>query len=108
MLTEEKKQELKQKYPKLYVTELDNGQQVIWHPINRSDYRSIVNDTDLTKSESELVLERQEQTCRSCVVYPEKEELDKLIAQYGGVATVISDEIYNKSGFAFKKKTQEL
>lgn len=108
MLDEKLKNQLKAKYPKLYVTELDNGQQVVWHPLTRKEYRDIVAIVDENKTDTEIIMSRQEDTCRRCIVYPEKDELEKLIQECAGVATTICDEVYAKSGFNMTKKTQEL
>jgi hypothetical protein len=108
MLNEELKNKLKAKYPKLYVTELDNGQQVVWHPLTRHEYREVVSTVDENKTDTEIIMNRQEDTCRRCIVYPEGDALEKLIQESAGVATTICDEIYAKSGFNMTKTSQEL
>lgn len=108
MLTEEMKAQLKEQYPKLYVTELDNGQEVVWHPLTRQEYRDILAPVDESKTDSEIIMMRQEETCRACIVYPSGSDLESLIQDCAGVALTMSDEIYSKSGFNTTKSTQEL
>lgn len=108
MLDEATKAQLKQAYGKLYITELDNGQEVVWHPLNRKEYRDIISDFNADKTDAEIVMNRQEDTCRKCIVYPSGADLEDLIQEYAGVVITICDEIYAKSGFNMTKSTREL
>jgi hypothetical protein len=107
-LTKEIKAELKEQHEKIYLTVLDNEQEIVWRPIKRSEYREIITSTDLSKTEDEIIIERQEQTCKRCIVFPSGEELEKLLEEYAGVAISICSEIYDKSGFDVKLQTKEL
>lgn len=108
-LTKEKKEELKKKYPKLYVTVLDNSDTpIVWHPITRSEHRKIIDDTINIDTTSEMVAERQLRITKACVVFPEGKELDDMLEEYAGVALAISEEIFTKSGFEVVNKTKEL
>ena len=107
-LTEEIKAQLKEQYGRLYMTVLDNNDTVVWRPIKRSEYREILKSDIDEKKEDDIIMERQEMTCRNCVVFPSQEELAALLEECAGAATAICDQIYMKSGFELKQETSEL
>lgn len=107
-LTEEKIAELKQQYKKLFKTTLDNDQVIVWHPITRADHRRIIESTDKLPTVAEAVSKREEEFCLACVVFPDIETFKTMMEEYAGVATMLTNEILDHSGFVVKEKAQEL
>lgn len=97
-LTEELIKELKKEYKKLFKTTMAEGV-VIWHPLNRKQYKSLMKTYDDVADRDERVWLREEEACRLAVIYPDKETVADLVENSAGWATLLSDEIYEKSGF---------
>lgn len=111
MITEQMIMEFKQKYGKIFETELDSGDSFIWHPISREDFRKIMSLTENEKNElskEDIVYTRQEATCNACILYPQGEELKKILSINAGAAGTICDEIFANSGFSVRKDTKAL
>jgi hypothetical protein len=107
-LTEDKKKELKKQYPKLFMTVLDTDQEFVWRPIKRSEHRKILEDTAELQRE-ECIDARETLICKTCIVFPtEKDGLNDMLEEFGGVCYAISTEVLRKSGFDIKKETREL
>ena len=49
-----------------------------------------------------------EEACRLAVVYPCSEVLNEILDDSAGMATMLSDEIYEKSGFKAAERTEEV
>ena len=96
--------EWKKSFGKIYKTVID-GDDFIWKRINRSDYTRIM--TEVVDDDSDIrYYKRQEEITKSIILYPEN--IDELIEQNAGLATTLSSEALDKSGFEVVSKTEEL
>jgi len=97
-LTKQKIDELKAQYKRLYITEFDD-ETFIWRVLTRPEYKKIVSMENLT------VFDREEEICKCCVVYPENYDFG---GSGAGVATLLAEQIMDKSGFSAKKAPERL
>lgn len=91
--------EFKKKYKKIWKTTLSDGTEIIWRRLNRKEYKKIMKDFDDIEDRGERLMEREDAVCRAAVIFPCKEVLEDLLQTMAGVSPVISDDIYDKSGF---------
>ena len=99
-ISQQQLDEWKLQHGELYRTYL-NGQNFIWHKIKRKDYIALMTDSELSALDNaELrIFLRQEKITKMCVVFPDKDTLEKIVENNAGVAGNISDEIMMISGF---------
>lgn len=97
-LSQEQVDEWKKQYGELYVTEFED-QTFVWRVLNRAEYKKIVNAQGMD------VFQREEEICRQCVLYPQN--YDYSVAK-AGVATLLAEQIMDKSGFVAKSAPQKL
>lgn len=92
----------KKQYKKIFKNEID-GETIIWRRLKRGEYKDILklNEDD----EDERILVKQERMVKATVLYPF--DVDALVEDNAGLATVLSEEILAKSGFAMSY-TEEL
>ena len=99
--------EWKEQFGKIYKTTIGD-EDFIWRTIRRKEYVELVksnadilkgDDKDILALQDELYYQRQEDIVLAAILKPEKEEMRELIEQQGGLATALSDEIMDKSGF---------
>lgn len=98
-LTYELIEEIKAKYKKIWKTTLIDGTEIIWRRLNRKEYKSIMKDYEYIEDRGERLMEREDAVCRASVVFPCATVLDDILASMAGVSSVLSDDIYEKSGF---------
>lgn len=93
-------EEWKGKYKRIYMNNTEEGI-VLWKKLNRTEYKEVLKQV----SESDAsMFEKQEEVVRRCVLYPEN--IMELIDENGGLASVLSDEIFKRSGFALSVTTE--
>ncbi|HHY08870.1 MAG TPA: hypothetical protein GX530_10255 [Corynebacteriales bacterium] len=92
--------EWKAKYGKVYAVEI-NDIMFYFYPISRPQYREIMNNLSGGPSE------REEQLCQMLVLHPAAFDYSSPAAP-AGIATVLSEIILDKSGFAVKGEPKEL
>lgn len=84
-------------FGKIFKTEVD-GDVFLWRRIKRSEYIAVMADDELNKmSKSEKLFKRQEIFATQSILYPNN--IEQLIENSAGLATVLADEIILKSGF---------
>lgn len=98
-LTQELLKELKAEYKKLFKTVLSDGTEIIWHRLNRQQYKDLMKKYQGIADREERLWLREEEACRAAVVFPCSEVMTELLESCAGIATVLSDAIYEKSGF---------
>lgn len=98
-LTYELIEEIKKKYKKVWKTTLIDGTEIIWRRLNRKEYKTIMKDYEYIQDRGERLMEREDAVCRAAVVYPCASVLEDIIDSMAGVSAVLSDDIYEKSGF---------
>lgn len=98
-LTYELIEEIKKKYKKVWKTTLIDGTEIIWRRLNRKEYKTIMKDYEYIQDRGERLMEREDAVCRAAVVYPCASVLEDIIDSMAGVSSVLSDDIYEKSGF---------
>ena len=98
-LTYELIEEIKKKYKKVWKTTLIDGTEIIWRRLNRKEYKTIMKDYEDIQDRGERLMEREDAVCRAAVVYPCASVLEDIIDSMAGVSSVLSDDIYEKSGF---------
>ena len=98
----------KQEYKKLFKTTLTDGTVLIWRRLKRSEYKALMKEFDKEQDQDERFWAREEAVCRSCVLYPSAEEVDRILEYQAGAATILSDDIFANSGFSVKEKTEEI
>ena len=92
----------KKQYKKIFKNEID-GEVIIWRRLKRGEYKEILKLEEEDQDSSILV--KQERLTIATVLYPFN--VDALIEENAGLATVLSEEILAKSGFAMSY-TEEL
>lgn len=84
----------KAQYKRIFKNEID-GEVIIWRRLKRGEYKEILKaDT----GEEDKILTKQELMVKASVLYPF--DVESLIDENAGLATVLSEEILAKSGFA--------
>lgn len=94
--------EWKKQYKKIFKNEFD-GEIIIWRRLKRKEYKDILMQE--VEDEDGRILSRQEKMVEVALLYPF--DAKNLIEENAGLATVLSDEILAKSGFALSF-TEEL
>lgn len=107
-LTDEQLEEWKSQYKRIYRCYLLDGTEIIWRRLNRTEYKQLVHDYQDLEDRDERLWAREEACCRACILYPGKEAVDQILEDNGGIASVLSDEIYEKSGFRLQNVPEEL
>lgn len=96
--------EWKASFGKIYKTVIDK-QDYIWKKVGRRDYTEIM--TEVIDDDADIrYYKRQEAITKSIVLYPDN--IDELIEQNAGLATTISSEALEKSGFEVISDTVEM
>ena len=98
-LTYELIEEIKKKYKKVWKTTLIDGTEIIWRRLNRKEYKTIMKDYEYIHDRGERIMDREDAVCLAAVVYPCASVLEDIIDSMAGVSSVLSDDIYEKSGF---------
>jgi hypothetical protein len=107
-LTTELIQEFKDVYKKIFKTVMLDGSPIIWRRLSRAEYKQIMAKSESVADTSDRLWMREEDMCRQAVLYPCLEELEEIMAENCGIASIVSDEIMEKSGFRVKSRTEEL
>lgn len=104
-ITEKKLAAYKEMYGKLYVTDY-MGSRYVWRRLTQDEFTTIAEDTDHIEDDDELVSTREKEFFKLCVLYPDKEQVEKDIED-DMITTRIAREILFRSGF-FPPRTVEL
>ena len=106
-LTPELLKELKAQHKKLFKTVL--GEDIfVWHKLNRKEYKQVMKKYEDVEDRDERLWAREEEACRLAIVYPCQEVIEEMLDESAGLATILSDEIYEKSGFRVAEQTEEV
>lgn len=92
----------KKEFKRIFKNDID-GEMIIWRRLKRGEYKSILNDSE--EDEDNKILSKQEKMVAAAVLYPFN--IEEVIEDNAGLATVLSEEILAKSGFAISY-TEEL
>ena len=92
-------QKMKQRYKKVYKTTLIDGTEIVWRRLNRQEYKYIMQNYETIENRGERLMEREEAVCKIAVIYPCSSIMNDILFSMAGVAPVLSDDIYEKSGF---------
>lgn len=84
----------KKELGRIYKNKVDDIE-IIWRPIRRKEYKELLN-ISVDENEDALFV-RQEKTCLMAVLHPNN--IEELMEQKAGLASVLSEEILSKSGF---------
>jgi hypothetical protein len=98
LFSDELLDELKGKYGKVFKSEFNVGA-FAWRVLGRKEYKIITEDDTLT------VFQREEDICKTCVLFPETYDFENGAA---GIATLLSEQIMDASGFLALSKPQEM
>lgn len=94
--------EWKQEYKRIFKNDID-GETIIWRRLKRGEYKNILKETE--SDEDSKILTKQEKMVATAILYPFN--VQELIEENAGLATVLSEEILARSGFAISY-TEEL
>ncbi|MEW6770008.1 MAG: tail chaperonin [Bacillota bacterium] len=97
--TQEQVEAWKAQYGQVYVSEFGEGEVFVWRCITRAEYRKIMSMQRLD------MWQREEEICKICVLDPEGYNYATAKA---GIATILAEQILNKSGFIVDSLPQEL
>lgn len=92
----------KQEHKRVFKNDID-GETIIWRRLKRGEYKNILKETE--EDNDSQILTKQEKMVVAAMLYPFNAE--ELIEENAGLATVLSEEILAKSGFAISY-TEEL
>ena len=92
----------KKEYKRVFKNDI-YGDTIIWRRLKRGEYKNILNETE--DDQDSKILTKQEKMVAAAVLYPFN--IEELIEDNAGLATVLSEEILARSGFAISY-TEEL
>ena len=92
----------KQEHKRIFKNDID-GEIIIWRRLKRGEYKNILNESE--EDQDNKILTKQEKMVATAVLYPFN--IEEVIEDNAGLATVLSEEILAKSGFAISY-TEEL
>ena len=92
----------KKEYKRVFKNDID-GDTIIWRRLKRGEYKNILKETE--EDNDSQILTKQEKMVAAAVLYPFN--IEELIEDNAGLATVLSEEILARSGFAISY-TEEL
>lgn len=92
----------KKEHKRVFKNDID-GETIIWRRLKRGEYKEILSLEEEDQDSSILI--KQERMTKATILYPF--DVDALIEENAGLATVLSEEILAKSGFAMSY-TEEL
>lgn len=92
----------KQEHKRVFKNDID-GETIIWRRLKRGEYKNILKETE--EDNDSQILTKQEKMVITAMLYPFNAE--ELIEENAGLATVLSEEILARSGFAISY-TEEL
>jgi hypothetical protein len=94
--------EWRNEYGKVYKTIFEDYE-FYWRKLRRKEYTLLASEeaAQADKSFIQKTFSRQEKMVQIAVLYPNGEELDKIIEENGYIASALSEEILGKSGFSF-------
>lgn len=92
----------KREYKRIFKNDID-GETIIWRRLKRGEYKNILNESE--EDQDNKILTKQEKMVATAVLYPFN--IEEVIEDNAGLATVLSEEILAKSGFAISY-TEEL
>lgn len=92
----------KQEHKRVFKNDID-GETIIWRRLKRGEYKNILKETE--EDNDSQILTKQEKMVVTAMLYPFNAE--ELIEENAGLATVLSEEILARSGFAISY-TEEL
>lgn len=98
----DKIEEWKRVYKRVFKNEID-GEIIIWRRLKRGEYKEILKLEE--EDEDNKILTKQERMVKTAMLYPFN--ADEIISENAGLATVLSEEILARSGFAMSY-TEEL
>ena len=106
-LTEEemlqaKIQDWKKEFCAVYKTNIA-GYDFIFRPMNRAEYKFFRKEMDSTEEDADRLdirMNNEENIVKVATLYPQGEELEKILNDCGGIANLLSDDILYYSGFA--------
>lgn len=87
----------KKQFGRVYSTELD-GEIYIWRTINRFEYKEVMSVSNTNE------LMREEMICEVCVLFPYDYTYEKMTNDAGGIPSMLSEQIMQKSGFTRRAK----
>lgn len=92
----------KKEYKRIFKNDID-GETIIWRRLKRGEYRNILKEVE--DDEDDKILVKQEKMVTTAILYPFNAK--EVIEENAGLATVLSEEILARSGFAISY-TEEL
>jgi len=105
MVTDELMQEWSAAYGKIFRTMI-GGDIYIWRRLRRPEYVDIMTgtalpaDIDIKENDHDrMYYIRQELICKTVVLFPNKETMAMRLDEEAGLASSLSDQISNRSGF---------
>ncbi len=105
-------EEWKAEFGHVYKTS-SGGTDIIYRPVRRSEYTELMKDTEIPiESEEDIearakrLQDRQDGLCKIAVLYPEN--IDEILEALAGLASNLSSEIMDHSGFDALSKSEEL
>lgn len=111
--TNEQIAQWKEEYVKVYKVKLA-GYEYYYRALERGEYKNIQDKATTPESQQNMMMgmpdprqaaETEEEMVRTCVLYPEVKDLDKLPA---GVPSSLSNYIAEASGFSLEAEPEEL
>lgn len=86
-------EEWKEKHGEVFFTPFSDNEIYIWRTIKRDEYADIIRNSNLTP------LTREEEIVEKCVLYPRNLTKEKIRKSKAGIASLLSEQIMEKSGF---------
>ena len=97
--------EWKKQYGKIFSTSFE-GVEVVWRKLRRKEYVSIMGEVKENESEKERIWRRQEAISKVVALWPEN--IEEIIEENAGIATLLSEEVVDHSGFDITAQTKEI
>lgn len=95
--------EWKEKYGDIYVTSITIDKHMVWRTMNRFEYKQMVKEMEKASQQggltaAELTMFQEEYVASLCLLFPKVTKAE-LVQDMAGVATMISQEVMDNSGF---------
>ena len=97
--------EWKRQYGKIFATSFE-GVEIVWRKLRRKEYVAIMGEVKENETDKERIWRRQEAISKTVAIWPQN--IDEILEENAGIATLLSEEVVDHSGFDITAQTREI